>query len=49
MAIGSRLASINPAEILGLPETLVPGAGADFNIYDVQGRRLGTIFRGVLL
>ena len=49
LPVASRLASINPARMLGLPETLVPGAAADFNIYDIQGRRLGTILRGVLL
>jgi N-acetylglucosamine-6-phosphate deacetylase len=49
LPVASRLASINPARMLGLPETLVPWAAADFNIYDIQGRRLGTILRGVLL
>ena len=49
LPISSRLASINPAGMLGLPMNPEPGAAADFNIYDVQGRRRGTILRGVLL
>ena len=49
LQVASRLASINPAEMLGLAETLVPGAAADFNIYDLTGKRLGTILRGVLM
>ena len=47
--VAARLASINPASMLGLPESLVPGAAADFNIYDITGKRLGTILRGVLM
>ena len=49
LPVASRLASINPAEMLGLSANPEPGAAADFNIYDVQGRRRGTILRGVLL
>jgi len=49
LPIASRLASINPAVLLGLQETLAPESAADFNIYDARGRRLGTILRGVLL
>lgn len=47
--VAARLASINPAKMLSLPEALVPGAAADFNIYDAGGRRLATILRGVLM
>ena len=47
--VAARLASINPAKMLSLPEALVPGAAADFNIYDAGGMRLGTILRGVLM
>jgi N-acetylglucosamine-6-phosphate deacetylase len=49
LQVAARLASINPAEMLGLPEILVPGAAADFNIYDDHGKRRGMIFRGVLM
>ena len=49
LPIASRLASINPARMLGLPDLLLPGSAADFNIYDGQGRRVGTILRGVEL
>ena len=49
LPVASRLASINPAAMLGLPEILAPGSAADFNVYDLQGKRQGTILRGVLL
>ena len=47
--VAARLASINPAKMLSLPEASVPEAAADFNIYDAGGMRLGTILRGVLM
>jgi N-acetylglucosamine-6-phosphate deacetylase len=37
--IAAQLASINPARMLGLPPLLVPGALADFNVYDADGAR----------
>jgi N-acetylglucosamine-6-phosphate deacetylase len=49
LPVASRLASINPAAMLGLQETFAPGSAADFNIYDGHGKRLGTILRGLIL
>jgi N-acetylglucosamine-6-phosphate deacetylase len=43
----ARLASINPARMLGFPESLVPGAVADFNVYDADGNRRQCFIRGV--
>lgn len=45
----ARLASINPARMLGLPEPLTTGAFADFNIYDADGIRRQSFLRGSLL
>ncbi len=44
-----RLASRNPARMLGLRHDLVAGTVANFNIYDAAGRRMQTILRGQLL
>jgi N-acetylglucosamine-6-phosphate deacetylase len=44
-----RLASINPARMLGLPKSLVPGALADFNVYDAVGVRRECFIRGSLI
>jgi len=44
-----RLASINPARMLGLPELLLPGAVADFNVYDTDGIRRECFIRGSLV
>ena len=43
-----RLASRNPARMLGLEHLteLSVGSDANFNIYDAEGRRKGTILRG---
>jgi len=43
-----RLASLNPARMLGLEHLTVftPGAPANFNLYNEAGERLGSIFRG---
>jgi N-acetylglucosamine-6-phosphate deacetylase len=49
LAVAARLASGNPARMLGLPEILEPGALADFNIYDVEGVKQETIVRGMLI
>lgn len=45
----ARLASANPARMLGLPEVLEPGAPADFNIYDADGTRRQCFIRGLLI
>ena len=44
-----RLASVNPARMLGFPELLEPGAIADFNIYDADGTRRHSFIRGSLI
>lgn len=44
-----RLASRNPARMLGLPEGLAAGAIANFNVYDDAGSRIQTILRGQIL
>ena len=45
----ARLASVNPARMLGFPELLEPGAIADFNIYDADGIRRQCFIRGSLI
>ena len=44
----SRLASHNPAEMLGMPELarIAPGSPANFNLYDERGRFTGSILKG---
>ena len=42
----ARMASVNPARMLGLPDPLKVGQPANFNIFDQQGRRSGAIVRG---
>ena len=44
-----RLASRNPAEMLGLGSELSVGAEASFNAYDANGRRTHTVVRGRIL
>jgi N-acetylglucosamine-6-phosphate deacetylase len=44
-----RLASRNPARMLGLPDDLAAGALANFNVYSGEGKRLRTMLRGQLL
>jgi len=44
-----RLATSNPSRMLGLPEALVEGAPANFNVYLPSGHRTQTILRGKLL
>jgi N-acetylglucosamine-6-phosphate deacetylase len=44
-----RLASRNPARMLGLPDDLAAGAMANFNVYDADGKRIQTILRGKVL
>jgi N-acetylglucosamine-6-phosphate deacetylase len=45
----TRMASVNPMRMLGLPQPVRVGQPANFNIFDPQGRRWGTILRGELL
>ena len=49
IATAARMASANPARMLGLPEPIGVGKPANFNIFDEQGRRSGTMLRGRLL
>lgn len=44
-----RLASANPAAMLGLPDALTPGQPASFNVFNTEGQRTQTILRGKLL
>lgn len=44
-----RLASRNPARMLGLPDDVSVGAVANFNVYDADGNRRQTILRGKML
>ena len=44
--IAVRLASSNPARMLGLPEALASGSLANFNVYDASGRRTHKVLRG---
>jgi N-acetylglucosamine-6-phosphate deacetylase len=44
-----RLASRNPARMLGLQDDLAIGALANFNIYNADGNRMQTILRGQVL
>ena len=43
-----RLASRNPARMLGLPDDITAGAVANFNVYDPHGKLTHTILRGRL-
>jgi N-acetylglucosamine-6-phosphate deacetylase len=45
----ARLASINPARMLGLPEIQEEGSLADFNVFDATGARRCSFVRGVLV
>lgn len=49
LATAVRLASANPARMLGIGEALVVGAPANFNVFDGEGRRSFTVVRGRLL
>jgi N-acetylglucosamine-6-phosphate deacetylase len=48
LAAAVRLASRNPATMLGMEDTVAvgPGSPANFNVYSDEGRRLGSIFNG---
>jgi N-acetylglucosamine-6-phosphate deacetylase len=43
-----RLASRNPARLIGVPDDL-PGHPANFNVFDEEGRRMATVLRGDML
>lgn len=43
----ARLASVNPARMLGLGEVLEPGAFADLNVFGADGIRRGCFIRGM--
>jgi N-acetylglucosamine-6-phosphate deacetylase len=51
LATAVRLASRNPAHMLGMPQLsgLSAGLPANFNLYDQVGQRTGSILRGCLL
>ncbi len=49
LATAVRLASRNPARMLGLPDDVTAGAVANFNVYDMNGSRRQTVLRGRLL
>jgi N-acetylglucosamine-6-phosphate deacetylase len=49
LATAARMASANPARMLGITQTPTIGQPANFNVFDRQGRRTGTILRGELL
>ncbi len=49
LATAVRLASRNPARMLGLQDDLAAGAVANFNVYDTDGKRRQTILRGKIL
>ena len=49
LATAVRLASRNPARMLGLPDDVTAGAVANFNVYDGNGLRRQTVLRGRLL
>lgn len=42
----SRMASVNPTRMLGLADPVTVGQPANFNVFDQQGKRSGTILRG---
>ena len=48
LAVATRLASHNPAAMLGVPELtrLAPGSVANLNRFDEQGRLIATYIRG---
>jgi N-acetylglucosamine-6-phosphate deacetylase len=49
LATAIRLASRNPSRMLGLPDDLRVGGTANFNIYDNECKRIGTVLRGRVL
>lgn len=49
LAEATRMASITPAEMLGLPTPLTLGAPASFNVFSSEGKRTAFILRGKIL
>jgi N-acetylglucosamine-6-phosphate deacetylase len=49
LEVATRLASSNPAKMLGLPHLVGPGAFADFNVYEASGNLQHTMVRGSLV
>lgn len=49
LATAVRLASRNPARMLGLPGDLTVGSVANLNAYDTDGKRIQTVLRGKIL
>jgi N-acetylglucosamine-6-phosphate deacetylase len=49
LATTVRLASRNPARMLGLPDGPIVGAPANFNVYGADGKRTKTVVRGKIL
>jgi N-acetylglucosamine-6-phosphate deacetylase len=49
LATAVRLASRNPARMLGLRDELAIGGAANFNVYEANGTRRQTILRGKLI
>lgn len=49
LPVAARLASTNPATMLGVAHDLTAGVPADFNVFDPDGIRRYTIVRGVLI
>lgn len=49
LASAVRLASRNPARMLGLPDDLIVGSPANLNVCAADGRRLQTVLRGKVL
>lgn len=44
-----RLATRNPSQMLGTPSVRESAHSADFNIFNAEGQRIGTILRGMVL
>lgn len=44
-----RLASRNPARMLGLPHDVTVGAAANFNVYSADGARMQAVVRGTVV
>jgi N-acetylglucosamine-6-phosphate deacetylase len=49
LATAVRMASANPARMLGIDHSPTVGQPANFNVFDAQGRRRSTILRGQVL
>lgn len=49
LSLAARLASSNPAQMLGLADPVTEGAWADFNLYNSAGTRVATLLRGALV